>query len=61
MRLYSADIYVHDLDGAIVFYVDRLGFEKRVDVPVDDKGHRWVEVAPPGSETAMILSQGFGT
>ncbi len=60
-RLYSADIYVHDLDTAVDFYVGKLGFEKRVDEPVDEEGHRWVEVAPKGSETAVILSHGFGS
>ena len=60
-RLYSADIYVNDLNRAVDFYVDKLGFEKRVDEPVDEEGHRWVEVAPKGSETALILSHGFGS
>ncbi|CAA9431444.1 MAG: hypothetical protein AVDCRST_MAG01-01-3020 [uncultured Rubrobacteraceae bacterium] len=60
-RLYSADIYVHDLDRAIDFYVDKVGFEKRVDEPVDEEGHRWVEVAPSGSKTALVLSHGFGS
>jgi len=60
-RLYSADIYVHDLDTAVDFYVSKLGFEKRVDEPVDEEGHRWVEVAPKGSETAVILSHAFGS
>jgi lactoylglutathione lyase len=59
-RLYSADIYVHDLDRAVDFYVNKLGFEKRTDEPVDDEGHRWVEVAPEGSETAFVLARGFG-
>src|SRR3712207_9080938 len=60
-RLYTADIYVHDLDKAVDFYVNKLGFEKRADEPVDEEGHRWVEVAPNGSETALILSHGFGS
>jgi lactoylglutathione lyase len=60
-RLYSADIYVHDLDRAVDFYVDKLGFQKRADEPVDEEGHRWVEVAPEGSESAIILSHGFGS
>ena len=60
-RLYSADMYVHDLDKAVDFYVGRLGFEKRVDEPVDGEGHRWVEVAPEGSETVLVLAHGFGT
>ena len=60
-RLYTADIYVHDLDKAVDFYVNKLGFEKRADEPVDEEGHRWVEVAPNGSETALVLSHGFGS
>ena len=60
-RLYSADMYVHDLDRAIDFYVGKLGFEKRADEPVDEEGHRWVEVAPKGSETAIVLAHGFGS
>ena len=59
-RLYTADVYVDDLDKAVDFYVDKLGFEKRADEPVDGEGHRWVEVAPKGSETAIVLSHGFG-
>src|ERR687896_1718515 len=59
--LYTADIYVHDLDKAVDFYVNKLGFEKRADEPVDEEGHRWVEVAPNGSETALVLSHGFGS
>jgi hypothetical protein len=39
-RLYSADVYVHDLGRAIGFYVGKLGFEKRADEPVDEEGHR---------------------
>ncbi len=60
-KLYSADVYVHDLDRAVDFYVDKLGFEKRADEPVDEEGHRWVEVGPEGSETAIILAHGFGS
>jgi len=60
-RLYSADIYMHDLDRAVGFYVDELGFQKRADEPVDEEGHRWVEVAPEGAESVIILSHGFGS
>ena len=59
-KVYSADIFVSDLDRAINFYVDKLGFEKRVDEPMDDQGHRWVEVVPQGSSTALILTHGYG-
>lgn len=45
---------VSDQDRALDFYVDKLGFEKRGDWPYGD-GHRWVEVAPPGSAVALAL------
>ena len=59
-KLYSADVFVSDLDKAIDFYVNKLGFEKRVDAPFDEEGHRWVEVVPRGSDTPLILAHGFG-
>lgn len=45
---------VADQDRALAFYVDKLGFEQRVDFVYGD-GHRWVEVAPPGSAIAIAL------
>jgi len=39
-------VTVADTDRAIDFYVNTLGFEKTVDVPMGDAG-RWVEVALP--------------
>jgi catechol 2,3-dioxygenase-like lactoylglutathione lyase family enzyme len=48
-------ITVADTDRAIDFYVDTLGFEKVVDVPMGDAG-RWVEVALPGTATTIALA-----
>ena len=45
---------VSDQDRAIAFYVEKLGFELRADVPFGD-GDRWVEVAPEGAEAAVAL------
>jgi catechol 2,3-dioxygenase-like lactoylglutathione lyase family enzyme len=45
---------VSDQDKAIEFYVDKLGFEKRSDIPFGD-GDRWVEVAPEGGVTRIAL------
>lgn len=45
---------VSDQDRAIEFYVEKLGFEKRSDVPFGD-GDRWVEVGPAGGEAALAL------
>ncbi len=47
---------VVDQDRAIEFYLEKLGFEKRADVPFGD-GNRWVEVAPPGAVTTIALVQ----
>jgi catechol 2,3-dioxygenase-like lactoylglutathione lyase family enzyme len=44
-----------DQDRSIEFYVDKLGFEKRTDVPFGDK-YRWVEVYPPGGTTGIALA-----
>jgi catechol 2,3-dioxygenase-like lactoylglutathione lyase family enzyme len=48
-------VTVADTDRAIDFYVDRLGFEKVVDVPMG-QDMRWVEVNLPGRETTIALA-----
>ena len=47
---------VGDQDRAIEFYTEKLGFEKRADIPFGD-GNRWVEVAPAGGATTVALVQ----
>jgi catechol 2,3-dioxygenase-like lactoylglutathione lyase family enzyme len=47
-------IPVSDQDRAIEFYVETLGFEKRLDVPFGD-GYRWVEVAPADAATSIAI------
>lgn len=51
-KIANVVIPVADQDGALDFYVNKLGFEKRVDVPFADR-YRWVEVGL-GSETTTI-------
>src|SRR6202521_1249833 len=48
-------VTVADTDRAIDFYVDTLGFEKVVDLPMGDAG-RWVEVALRGTPTTIALA-----
>jgi catechol 2,3-dioxygenase-like lactoylglutathione lyase family enzyme len=48
-------VTVADTDRAIDFYVDTLGFEKVVDVPMGED-MRWVEVNLPGRETTIALA-----
>jgi catechol 2,3-dioxygenase-like lactoylglutathione lyase family enzyme len=47
-------IPVSNQDRALEFYVDTLGFEKRVDTPFGE-GDRWIEVAPPGAATSIAI------
>jgi catechol 2,3-dioxygenase-like lactoylglutathione lyase family enzyme len=53
-RLATIGVPVADQDRALRFYIDKLGFEKRMDVPFGD-GQRWVEVAPPGALSTIAL------
>jgi catechol 2,3-dioxygenase-like lactoylglutathione lyase family enzyme len=45
---------VADQERALDFYVGTLGFEVRLDVPMDDGG-RWLQVAPPGGRVPVAL------
>ncbi|HEY7892591.1 MAG TPA: VOC family protein [Solirubrobacteraceae bacterium] len=45
---------VSDQDRALEFYVEKLGFEKRADVPFGD-GNRWIEVAPAEAATTIAI------
>jgi catechol 2,3-dioxygenase-like lactoylglutathione lyase family enzyme len=50
----TVGVPVADQDRALTFYIEKLGFEKRLDVPFG-KDDRWVEVAPPGAATTIAL------
>jgi catechol 2,3-dioxygenase-like lactoylglutathione lyase family enzyme len=47
-------IPAEDQDRTTAFFVDRLGFEKRMDAELAE-GFRWVEVAPPGSDVSVAV------
>lgn len=53
-RLFLTAVLVHDYDEAIAFYVDKLGFEVRVDNKMS-KTKRWVVLAPHGGGQGCIL------
>jgi lactoylglutathione lyase len=57
--IYTVGVPVSDQDEAVTFFVDRLGFEKRMDARVDDS-FRWVTVAAPGASTSVALIAGPG-
>ena len=48
-------VTVADQDSALAFYVDVLGFEKRLDASISPT-MRWIEVAPPGARTSIALT-----
>jgi catechol 2,3-dioxygenase-like lactoylglutathione lyase family enzyme len=52
-RIGSVIVPVSDQQRALSFYVETLGFEKRMDAPF--AGGRWVEVAPVGAATTIAL------
>jgi len=54
-KISTVVIPVSDQDRAIEFYVETLGFEKRVDVPFGNR-YRWVEVAPGDAVTTIALA-----
>lgn len=45
---------VTDQNQAVDFYVDKLGFEKRMDAEFQP-GMRWIEVAPPDAAVSIAL------
>jgi catechol 2,3-dioxygenase-like lactoylglutathione lyase family enzyme len=53
-QLGTVMVPISDRDKAIEFYVEKLGFEKRTDIPFGH-GERWIEVAPPGASTTIAL------
>jgi catechol 2,3-dioxygenase-like lactoylglutathione lyase family enzyme len=53
-QLETIGIPVRDQDRALRFYVDKLGFEKRMDVAYG-QGERWLEVAPARAATTIAL------
>lgn len=53
-------IDVADQDDAIAYYVETLGFEKRLDAPISPTT-RWIEVAPTGASVSIALNAADGT
>ncbi len=56
IRIQSFTIYVSDQDRANAFYTQKLGFQERLDAPMDPDT-RWVELAPGSGETSLVLAK----
>lgn len=55
-KISTVVIPVSDQERAIEFYTQKLGFEKRIDVPFGpESGYRWVEVAPADAVTTIAV------
>jgi catechol 2,3-dioxygenase-like lactoylglutathione lyase family enzyme len=49
-------VWVHDQDEAKAFYTEKLGFEVRQDVTLDEfGGYRWLTVGPPDQPDVNII------
>ncbi|HEY6396443.1 MAG TPA: VOC family protein [Solirubrobacteraceae bacterium] len=55
-KINTVIVTITDQDRAVEFYVEKLGLEKRVDIPMGND-YRWIEVAPPGVETTIAVVQ----
>jgi lactoylglutathione lyase len=53
-NLKTHTVYVEDQNKALAFYRDALGFDVTRNVSMGPMG-RWIEVAPKGAETALVL------
>ncbi|MGI9253761.1 MAG: VOC family protein [Thermomicrobiales bacterium] len=57
--IHAATVYVSDQTAALAWYQEVLGFEVRANNPFEGT-NRWIEVAPAGSDAAIVLIHGFG-
>jgi predicted enzyme related to lactoylglutathione lyase len=56
IRISTTQLWVHDQDEALAFYTQKVGFEVRSDVTVEELGNfRWLTVAPPGQDDVDIV------
>jgi len=58
-KMSHASLFVLDQDKAIDFYVNKLGFELKNNVPMGDN-FKWVTVTPPGQPDLEITLLGSG-
>jgi len=58
MKIELVAVPVTDVDRAIDFYVNKIGFHLDVDQRVNDD-LRFVQLTPPGSACSIVLGQGI--
>lgn len=56
IKIANAQLWVHDQDGALAFYTEKLGMEVRADVTMPEMGDfRWLTVGPAGQPDISIV------
>ena len=56
IKLASAQLWVHDQDEALDFYIKKLGWEVRADVTLKEMGNfRWLTVGPAAQPDVSIV------
>jgi uncharacterized glyoxalase superfamily protein PhnB len=56
MQVRNAQLWVHDQDEALAFYVGKLGWEVRSDVTMAELGaFRWLTVSPPSQRDFAVV------
>ncbi len=55
MYMSAVVLLVNDVDRAVAFYTQKMGWEKTMDVAMGEGG-RWVTVAPKGEKAAFTLT-----
>ncbi|WP_044641497.1 VOC family protein [Risungbinella massiliensis] len=53
-KIATTAVYVEDQEQALVFWRDKVGFEVVANYPMAP-GASWLEVAPTGAETALVI------
>jgi len=51
----TVGVPVTDQDRALEFFVEQLGFDKVMDVPLPGMDARWITVAPSGADVSVAL------
>jgi catechol 2,3-dioxygenase-like lactoylglutathione lyase family enzyme len=60
MKIASAQLWVQDQDEAVAFWTEKIGFEVRQDVTLEEMGNfRWLTVGPPTQEDVAIVLMPF--
>lgn len=55
-QLSGSQLWVHDQDEALAFYTEKLGWEVRTDVTMQEMGNfRWLTVGPPEQPDTMVV------